>query len=332
MPYKIGSFNVRNMSLNSGKDINKLIEIINKFDVVVLEEVLSEGKQFSGEGAGRETSLLRRLGRQWDCQWVSPETNAKDYPYLSTDNRHEGYEFIWRMDKFELLKNRFENDDRPHIFSGYHVDSSVGELMLKRSPALGRFKVKGRTVEIRLLATHIIYGKSKLKSSDEDDGEAIDTDINNIRLRKNEFYVLAHSIYPRVAEYYKQVSCTVPYTIILGDYNLNIEGTVDATSKAAVIPEVVCYEKNGNVMKQVPAESSDITYSIFTDQKMLTTINRKNSSYANSYDHFSYDNRVKENVCLGSVRRINPEEMELNIDEYYDRVSDHMPVILELDV
>lgn len=53
MGYKIGSFNVRNLGMtslgkNNARDLQKIAEIIGKekFDVVALQEVLSEGKAF----------------------------------------------------------------------------------------------------------------------------------------------------------------------------------------------------------------------------------------------------------------------------------------------
>ena len=82
MSYKICSFNANNFSLSSSKNFDKLADLIGQFDIVVLQEVLSEGMMFSDRYSSMPSSLLRRLGQdKWDCAWVSCETRAKDYPF-----------------------------------------------------------------------------------------------------------------------------------------------------------------------------------------------------------------------------------------------------------
>lgn len=50
MSFKIGSFNVKNLSLATGRDLNRIARIIldNGFDIVAMQEVLSEGKILTG--------------------------------------------------------------------------------------------------------------------------------------------------------------------------------------------------------------------------------------------------------------------------------------------
>ena len=57
MGYKIGSFNLRNLGLTAlgnenARDLKKIADIIRKenFDVVALQEILSEGKAFTSKG------------------------------------------------------------------------------------------------------------------------------------------------------------------------------------------------------------------------------------------------------------------------------------------
>ena len=46
MSYKIGSFNVRNLSWGAvgSRNLDKIAEIIKRYDIIALQEVLSEGK------------------------------------------------------------------------------------------------------------------------------------------------------------------------------------------------------------------------------------------------------------------------------------------------
>ena len=50
MSIRIGSFNVKNLSLATGRDIDRIAQIIkdNELDIVAMQEVLSEGKILTG--------------------------------------------------------------------------------------------------------------------------------------------------------------------------------------------------------------------------------------------------------------------------------------------
>ena len=105
MSYRIGSFNVRNLSFAAGKErLDHIADLIREFDIVALQEVLSEGKMLEGaqvdNPAGQqiayENSLRYRLGDNWDMCWLDPRTESKWYPYIGKDSRGEGYAFLWR--------------------------------------------------------------------------------------------------------------------------------------------------------------------------------------------------------------------------------------------
>jgi endonuclease/exonuclease/phosphatase family metal-dependent hydrolase len=90
MGYKIGSFNMRNIGLsalgnNNSRDIEKIADIIRteEFDIVALQEVLSEGKAIYSEDYAKK-SILWELGPDWDFSWADAET-------AGADRRHEGY-------------------------------------------------------------------------------------------------------------------------------------------------------------------------------------------------------------------------------------------------
>ena len=87
MSYKIGSFNVRNLSLGAGRkrDLARIAKIIKQFDIVALQEVLSNGKILEGVSSKNpsvaakayEYSLRRYLGDNWDMCWLDPQTASK---------------------------------------------------------------------------------------------------------------------------------------------------------------------------------------------------------------------------------------------------------------
>lgn len=124
MKYKIGSFNVRNLSWgNKGRDLDFIASIIREYDIIALQEVLSEGKILegptisdpSGQVAAYERSLKYRLGDDWDMCWLDPKTKSKWYPYLGEDRRGEGYAFLWRKNRFRCPVNEYGKEIRPIV-------------------------------------------------------------------------------------------------------------------------------------------------------------------------------------------------------------------------
>ena len=107
MSYKIGSFNVRNLSWGAAgsRDLDIISSIIKEFDIIALQEVLSEGKILEGpklndtygQAKAYEYSLKSRLGDNWDMCWLNPKTSSKWYPFLGDDSRGEGYAFLFSL-------------------------------------------------------------------------------------------------------------------------------------------------------------------------------------------------------------------------------------------
>lgn len=334
MSFKVGSFNVKNLSLATGRDLDRIAAIIleNELDIVAMQEVLSEGKiltginskSVSGQAKAYDYSLKSRLGKDWGICWRDPETSAKNYPFLGGDSRGEGYAFLWNTTKFELPLNDKGSKVFPRIWRNYKTDSSSGLIRLMRDPCYGRFIVKGRPAEIRLITTHIVYGKPNADSLD------IDLDCGAIEMRNHEFQILAGQIYPRISEYYKDINCTSPYTIILGDYNLNLR---TSPAKKAYMPSVACFDTSGRMI----TNNNDSYCTIYTVQDELSTLKSNEDGFANNYDHFSYDSRVRDQIVPGSVHTINAVEQHIKDENskyytYRKEVSDHLPIIIEIDV
>ena len=100
MGYKIGSFNLRNLGLSAmgngnSRSLRTIARIIRDqgFDVVALQEVLSQGKAFMSEDYAKK-SILMELGPDWDFSWADAGSE--------NDPRHEGFAFVWRKSKLRL--------------------------------------------------------------------------------------------------------------------------------------------------------------------------------------------------------------------------------------
>lgn len=334
MAFRIGSFNVKNLSLATGRDLERIAEIIkeNELDIVAMQEVLSEGKILTGINAksvlgqakAYDYSLKHRLGDNWDICWRDPETNAKSYPFLGEDSRGEGYAFLWNTKRVNLPLDDRGNKIYPRIWRSYNTKADDGLIRLMRDPCYGRFVVNNRLAEIRLITTHIVYGKPSADKMD------VDIDFGAIAMRNHEFQILAGQIYPRISEYYKDINCTVPYTLILGDYNLNLHSSI-ATN--AFMPSVAYFNSSG---KQIYSEDSSYC-TIYTVQDELSTLKRDEDGLASNYDHFSFDERVRKQIVPNSVHTIdavnqNVKDENTKYQTYRREVSDHLPIIIEIDI
>lgn len=332
MAYKIGSFNVRNLSFAAGKErLDHIADLIKKFDVVALQEVLSEGKMLEGaqvdNPAGQqiayENSLRFRLGDNWDMCWLNPKTDSKWYPYLGNDSRGEGYAFLWRKDKFRCPVNEYGREIRPRIYRQYKVDKSKAEMRLIRDPGYGRFQIVNMpNAEIRLITTHIVYEKPSK------DNLAKIVDHGAVTMRQKEFEVLARNVYTRISEDYNDINCNVPYTIILGDYNLNLPGSM---AKSSYVRPLVVLDAQNNILPIYEMEDKGVVR-IRTVQKDLTTINSEGSDYASNYDHFTYDDHTGDGIVQGVPHRLDAVERVGDHGIYKEKVSDHIPIMLEIDL
>lgn len=324
MSYRIASFNMKNFSLATDKDLNRIAVIIKdgKFDIIAMQEVLAAGRPISGIPVQNKMvlkkSLIGRLGQEWNSFWGDPKTESRFYPYLGKDSRGEGYAFLWNTKRIELMNV----PNNPRIFRNYKTTFGSNALRLARDPLYGRFRVKRSKIELRLITTHIIFGKP------DEDNTKTNFDGGAISLRQHEFNVLAGNIYKRVSDYRKDAESTVPYTLILGDYNLNLESS--GIGKA-ILKDTTFFSPNGQPLRGFE-QGCEVIYTV---QKDRTTLSK--SDYTNNYDHFSYNERTKKVVKnwsrIDAVHsRVNEGKTEEELfKEYYNKVSDHVPIVIELD-
>ncbi len=310
MEYKIGSFNMERFGANAKKDLAKIAEIIYEedLDVVAMQEIFSEGKGVK--------KLLEHFAQHelydWDICCPDP-AETKDF-----ESRGETYAYLWNKKRFKLVElSKLDNKKvfEPRIIK--RSDTGIDCSCFVRPPYYIRLQPRyGGFFELRLLNIHIFYGNTSLSS---------------IEQRQFEFKILTEDIYPSIStRAYGQNR--KPYTIAMGDYNLNIftPGTQTNAKNCYLKPIHSYYDGTRNIH-------------ILTVQDQLTTLKAIDESdcsksicengYANNYDHFTYSPEIS-NFSKVSVSTIYAIEKYCNGDFSYYRnnISNHLPIVMTINI
>lgn len=300
MSYRIGSFNCLSFGAGANKDEVTIAEIIKKeqFDIVALQEV-------KGNYVLRERILKHLPG----------------YAGIADDGYVNDYAFLWNTSRVCLAHTEDSNISRtyqPRIYKQYRVDRKSGQKDLVRDPYFARFFPIGGSapfIEIRVINTHIRYSKGQ-NSSTEDS-----LNLGAIAMRKNEFDVLTKAIYAKEAD--KRYGNKRPaYTILLGDYNLNVRSS---GAGSPYLEEYFEINDAGNIKR------------ILTTQCELTTLknpeNEQTPGYSSNYDHFTYDAERFDGVSV-MCGRVDSVDKYCGGDfkMHREKISDHVPVLMKLDL
>lgn len=310
MSYRIGSFNLKNlgqtaMGKEHPRDLAKIAEIIRKedFDVVALQEVLSEGKALSLEQDSVKRSILYELGTsEWDFAWAHAESE--------TDPRSEGYAFLWKKKRFRLPVAKLE-DGTKRTF--YPRICRLRRDLMTRKPYYARFVARGGPYfEIRLLCVH--------------------THFTDKVQRRQELDNLLKEVYPQVEDrvYYKG---RPSYTIILGDYNAELRRLFINTSGFYVADIETADRWGGKKIKTVQDEKTTLKRRFDNDDQDADASAYAGEGYANNYDHFSYDFDRFSRIQI-DVKRIDAVATYCggNFETYFKTVSDHVPIVMEMSL
>lgn len=308
MSYRIGSFNLKNlgqtaMGKEHPRDLAKIAEIIRKedFDVVALQEVLSEGKALSLEQDSVKRSILYELGTsEWDFAWAHAESE--------TDPRSEGYAFLWKKKRFRLPVAKLENGTKRTF---YPRICRLRRDLMTRKPYYARFVARGGPYfEIRLLCVH--------------------THFTDKVQRRQELDNLLKEVYPQVEDrvYYKG---RPSYTIILGDYNAELRRLFINTSGFYVADIETADRWGGKKIKTVQDEKTTLRRKFDNDDQDADASAYAGEGYANNYDHFSYDFDRFSSVQI-DVKRIDAVATYCggNFETYFKTVSDHVPIVMTM--
>lgn len=305
MPYNIGSFNCLNFTQASSKNVQSFADIIlnENFDIVALQEI--KGQQ-----------ALNRILSRLPSYWMGIADN---------DSNVSDYAFVWNTRRFVLANAEEAGMARiysPRIYKQYKIDRLHGQKNLVREPFYARFFPTGGSapyIEIRIFNTHIRYSKGK-----EEAGQEVQT-LGSILMRKNEFDVLTKAIYAKESD--KRYGNNRPaYTILLGDYNLNMR------SSSATDPYLL------DSFEIIDGRS---TKKIKTVQDQLTTLKKPNEEnrdkskniFSSNYDHFTFDANRFNDISV-TCDRINTVKKYCDDDyeQHLKDISDHIPVVMKLNI
>lgn len=278
---------------SSNKNLEQLANIIigEQFDIVALQEVLAEGK-----GIKR---LLWYLGPSWQMKFCDAKS-------ISADSRGEGYAFIWNSRKIQLVKA----PNNPQTYDRY-----MGNLV--RQPCYARFTpnntVNGCFCEFRIICVHLYYGSS--------------TGAKDIIKRQKEFEIVAKEIYPRIAD--KRYGNNMPaYTILLGDYNLNLPGI----NKRPWLQNVFEITDAGRIKQIVTVQEQKTSLKRNVDNEAQDN-NDNDYGYANNFDHFTFDSNRFEGIG-NNYQRIDAVKKyyKNDFETYKQEISDHIPILMDIEL
>ena len=98
------------------------------------------------------------------------------------------------------------------------------------------------------------------------------------------------------------------------------------------VPNIVVLDKNGNILSTVRDIRENESYRIHTVQEDLSTINRAGNDYSSNYDHFTYDDHTEQVVQEKVAHRMDAVKRLGDFKTYKDKVTDHIPIMLEIDL
>lgn len=122
----IGTWNLQNLgNKKSEKSLEVMVEVINGFDIVAIQEVLTS--ESGAQVIAKMVNMLNRKGAKWDYCISEPTTS---------DNvqERERYAFIWKKHKVKLI-------NKPFLLQKLEVE-------IVREPYIGTFSADGKTFSL----------------------------------------------------------------------------------------------------------------------------------------------------------------------------------------
>lgn len=332
MSIRIGSFNLHNAGQNAKPDKLKMIARIieqENFDIVALQEVFCPYPHIitAQTLAPPVSTILQNIGKNktWKGYFTAPR---------QARNAKEGYAFLWNTQKVDLPRS-IARDGSVRIYYPRIFDINCRGTELERNPLVGRFVfTDGQFGELRIINTHIRFSSKANVDSDNTNGN--DVDFIDKNMRRTEFNKLTKKIYPsysdRIFGADESGDSRPFYTIMLGDYNLNLKR--NWTESPYITEEVFELEDNKKGEQKI----------IQTFQEGLTTLKKiteeneeeykDHQKYANNYDHSTYEtNRFNGKGMKVQTKIVDAIRKYDNSDfvHYRKEISDHIPICVEID-
>jgi hypothetical protein len=142
----------------------------------------------------------------------------------------------------------------------------------------------------------------------------------------------------------KNARYLIPYTFLLGDYNLN-SSNARSKSSARLTPELenMSVSSNGNLnIKTINSELTTLR-GIPQDERMAESLRRDpmvENHLANNYDHFTFDSnkfrvhQIAEPECgvIMAFEQYQDTNENSRFELYRNNVSDHLPIYIDFDI
>ncbi|RKR02578.1 helix-hairpin-helix protein [Kushneria sinocarnis] len=135
----IGSWNLKHLGWDNGKDLSQVAQIAQGADLWALEEVMD-----SDAVTRLERQLEQQTGEQWNSM-VSHEVGRSSY--------RESYAYLWRDSAVEYTKGAVVYMDPGDQFA--------------REPYLAEFRDRDDGQTVAMAAVHIVYGDSRADRTPE---------------------------------------------------------------------------------------------------------------------------------------------------------------------
>ena len=318
MKYRFGSFNMNNMGMSAmtGRDFDRIAEIIKRenLDVVALQEILSEGKALEKLLEDRVKYCLK----DWNVCWAKPPESSDIQK--TKDNRGEGYAYLWNTKRLKFASSSTAKGERGYNPRTINEALRYDCTMFARTPYYARFvPVNGGFFEFRLINVHLHFGNNT---------------IAQIEKRREEYDYLIDTVYPSISKERRYGNNRPAYTIVMGDYNLNLimpAGTSRGDTKNRTIIE----GKKTVGDQRIITVQYELTTLKRPDKDETVDDDNPNRGYSQNYDHFSFDIGLLERDGIGyecnridAVRKYCNDDFEL----YHKEISDHIPIVLELSI
>ena len=349
---RIASFNIekfgdKSVELKAGqysrKDLDMIAKIIseNLIDIVAIQEIthqyalkeliqklsVSTVDVIRLPNEGQTAEIYACKSSTWEGRWAKPRS-------IYSDRAAEGYAFLWNKKTTQLVTNYNKKVFEPRI--GYRVKKGA----LVRPPFIGRFRPIHGYYEIRIINSHIAWDAPKDVKNENDIDLMTQYRLRDLRI--NELTALIDTVYIGFEKKHYDVdgydTCALPmpaYTFLLGDYNLNLPGIGQG---AKMPPELAVRKIDRDEIVTVNAELT--TLKDTPDEPESKRIYE--NPLANNYDHFSYNKNalIHHNIADPQVGVVyafdyyakDETEDRSKYDLYKDKVSDHLPIILDIDI
>lgn len=322
----------------------------------VLEQPCGDGKALLLTEKYGDDYLACEAGK-WAGRWTHP--NSK----WGTAIAEEGYAFIWNTDRIDLPLNK-KGRVQPVIKHKKEIffvrPPFYGRFVTKDISV---------NFEIKLLNTHVLFTKNAKLKSLKDSGIDIDllnspdksermrvkqelreAHLTPLEINTLEVFINQNDIERRRNEVRNMITEILEsedngkdgcYALMLGDYNLNlVNSSSPYKDRRATIEDSVKYvHRNGEIKEYRIVQSTLSTIKsptkIEKDPEGLYDRLVGDDRLSNNYDHFTYNENMNQmngrDIYISEPQTIKVlDKYGISAREYFNRVSDHLPIMIEI--